>query len=313
MVFAATWMLSALAQAGPIQVTLLGTGRPTPLPDRLGASTLVEAGDEALLFDCGRGAFHQLARAGAPIAAVDALFVTHLHSDHVVGIPDVWLTGWIMGREVPLEVWGPAGTASMMEHLQAAYAFDVHLRRDVQEALPGDGAEVLAVDVPAPAAGEAAVVYERGGVTVRAFSVAHQPVEPAFGYRVDYAGRSVVISGDTAYSETLERVAAGADVVVHEVIVARPEELETSERKRKIYGYHTPAAVAGGIFTAAGTRLGVFTHVVVMGGATLEQLEAEARQTWAGPLVVGEDLTVIDVGEVITVTRPGAQPVVAAP
>jgi len=302
--------LAAAEGAPALRVTLLGTGRPTPLPDRMGTSTLIEAGDEVLLVDCGRGAFHQLARTGVPIRSVDTLFLTHLHSDHLVGIPDVWLTGWIMGRPNPLEVRGPAGSASLMSNLERAFAFDIHLRRDVQEALPGEGVEVRAEDVTVPDEG-AVVVLDRGGVTVRAFAVNHEPVKPAFGYRIDHAGRSVVISGDTAYSPNLVSVAAGADLIVHEVIAAHLSEL--TPRQEKIYGYHTPAREAGRVFTEAGARAGVFTHVVLMGSMTAEEMVAEARETWAGPLAVGEDLMVVTVGEEIAVTPPGGAPAVVAP
>src|SRR5208282_1056238 len=113
------------------RVTLLGTGNPRPAMSRFGPSILVEAADQKLLFDCGRGVTQRLYQLKIPFNDVDVLFLTHLHSDHTVGIPDLWLTGWVMGRKVPLQVWGPAGTREMMSHLQHAYAFDVHMRRDV--------------------------------------------------------------------------------------------------------------------------------------------------------------------------------------
>ena len=104
---------------------------------RFGPSILVEAGKEKLLFDCGRGATQRLYQLKIPFNEISMLFLTHLHSDHTVGIPDLWLTGWVMGRSTPLPVWGPEGTKAMMEHLQQAYAFDIHIRRDVDTKLPG--------------------------------------------------------------------------------------------------------------------------------------------------------------------------------
>ena len=128
--------LSAVCHGQTMKVTLLGTGNPRPRIDRFGPSILVEAGKETLLFDCGRGATIRLSQASVPFSSVAALFLTHLHSDHVVGLPDLWLTGWIMGRHVPLQVWGPTGTVDMLKHLEQAYAFDVHVRRDIDEQIP---------------------------------------------------------------------------------------------------------------------------------------------------------------------------------
>jgi ribonuclease Z len=133
------WVLlpiSLISFVGPassqnLKVTLLGTGSPRPVMERFGPGILVEAGQEKLLFDCGRGATQRIYQLKVPFAEVTALFLTHLHSDHIVGIPDFYLTGWIFGRRTPLRVWGPAGTTEMMSHLEQAYQFDIHIRRDV--------------------------------------------------------------------------------------------------------------------------------------------------------------------------------------
>src|SRR5882724_8123786 len=130
-----------------LKVTLLGTGNPEPRMDRFGPSILVEAGKEKFLFDCGRGATQRLAQLNIPFSEVTALFLTHLHSDHVVGIPDLWLTGWIRGRKTPMQVWGPAGTTQMMSHLEEAFSFDIHMRRDVDGKLPAQVVIVVAKDI----------------------------------------------------------------------------------------------------------------------------------------------------------------------
>ena len=166
--------LSGVSYGQALKVTLLGTGNPRPSIERFGPSILVEAGKETLLFDCGRGATIRLSQAGVPFSSVTALFLTHLHSDHVVGIPDLWLTGWIMGRHVPLRVWGPAGTVDMLKHLEEAYAFDVHSRRDVEEQLPAQGVVLTGKDI------SEGVVYESNGVKVTAFLVDHGPIKPAW-------------------------------------------------------------------------------------------------------------------------------------
>jgi ribonuclease Z len=191
-----------------LKVTLLGTGTPRPVIERFGPSTLVEAGNQKLIFDCGRGCTQRLYQAKTPFSEVTALFLTHLHSDHIVGVPDLWLTGWIVGRKTPLRVWGPSGTRQMMKHLEEAYAFDIHIRRDVDEQIAAPGVVVEAKDI------EQGVVYESGGVKVTAFTVDHGAVKPALGYRVDYAGHSVVLSGDTRYSENLIKFAQGTDVLI---------------------------------------------------------------------------------------------------
>ena len=170
-----------------IRVTLLGTASgPRAFVDKAGISTLVEAGGERLLFDAGRGSVQRLVQAGFPMNAVTKLFLTHLHSDHVIGIPDLMLSPWAAApeRKVPLEIWGPDGTRDMMRHLEEAFAFDIHMRRDVDESFSPDGIKMVTHNI------QPGKVYERNGVTVTAFLVSHGLVKPSYGYRVDYAGRS---------------------------------------------------------------------------------------------------------------------------
>jgi len=199
--------LTVCASGQNLKVTLLGTGTPEPRMDRFGPSILVEAGEKKLLFDCGRGAAQRIEQIRIPFNQIDALFLTHLHSDHVVGIPDLWLTGWARGRKVPLEVWGPAGTKEMVTHLKDAFQFDIQIRQQ-DDKLPALGVDIRVKDI------EQGVVYDSGGIKVTAFTVDHGPVKPAFGYRIDFAGHSVVLSGDTRYSENLIRFSQGTDVLV---------------------------------------------------------------------------------------------------
>jgi ribonuclease Z len=135
-----------------LKVVLLGTAAgPLVNLEQFGASTLIEAGSERFLFDCGRGATLRLTQVGVPIGSISRLFLTHLHSDHVVQVSDLLLTGWAGGgRKIPLEVWGPEGTRDMMDHLQQAFAFDIHMRRDVDESFPGDGIKVVSHDITRP-------------------------------------------------------------------------------------------------------------------------------------------------------------------
>lgn len=290
---------------GTLSVTLLGTGAPLPLPDRFGPGTLVEAGSQKLVFDCGRGCTTRLFQKGVPLRDVK-VFLTHHHSDHTVGIPELWLTGWLPGlrrdvRVLPLVIAGPAGTRNMMEHLREAYAADITLRT-AQDRFPPITFEARDI-VPG-------VVLEDDGVTVTAFEVDHgRHLKPAYGYRVDYRGRSVVISGDTRFSQAVIDRASGVDVLVHEVAMVKSASHARSLVSAPVLAVHTSPQEAGRVFAAARPRLAVYTHFVVGGrlgsdAATPADFEAATRETYKGPLALGEDLMTIHIGETITIDRP---------
>ncbi len=298
---------AAPVQGQSLKVTLLGTGRPDPIIDRFGPATLVEAGNHTLLFDCGRGASQRLWQLKTPLSKINALFLTHLHSDHTVGIPDLWLTGWLptpFGRRiVPLQVLGPEGTRAMMSSLKQAYSWDIRVRHD-GEGLPSSGIEVDARDITQ------GVVYERDGLKVTAFEVDHGGIlKPAFGYRIEYGGKSVVISGDTRPNENLVRFARNADVIIHEVIAARPELLAKSPDARRIVGFHTSPEDAGGIFERVKPKLAVYYHVVLLttdpsiSPPSLLDLVPRTRTTYSGRLEIGEDLMTILIGDSIEVRK----------
>jgi len=266
--------------------------------DRFGPSILVEAGEKKLLFDCGRGVAQRIEQLNIAFTEIDALFVTHLHSDHIVGIPDLWLTGWARGRKVPLQVWGPTGTKTMMTHLAEAYQFDIQIRQ-LDDKLPPQGIAVMANDI------EQGLVYDRAGIKITAFLVDHGVVKPALGYRVDFAGHSVVLSGDTRYSENLIRFSQKVDVLIHEVI--DPDRFRaknpsmSAERLEAIVGHHTSAELAGTIFTHVKPKLAVYSHIVPGDSTDLVPL---TRKTYSGPLEVGEDLMSVEIGQSVTVHRP---------
>ena len=294
------------SRAQVLKVTLLGTGSPPPEIERFGPSTLVEAGTETMVFDAGRGASQRLWQLGIRLGDVNALFLTHLHSDHVVGIPDLWLHRWVGMTEQtpPLEVFGPPGSQEMMSFLSKAYQSDIRQRGE-----PGGRGRKASFTVIAHDMVQG-VVYERNGVKVTAFDVDHgDPKMPAFGYRVDYAGHSVVISGDTRSSDNLVRFAQGTDVLIHEVMAARPEAISRSETLRRTVGSHTSPEEAGKVFERVKPKLAVYTHVSLMAAARsvmaglAESLIPRTRTTYAGPLEVGEDLMTIEIGEKVEVRR----------
>jgi ribonuclease Z len=296
-----------MSAVNDFRVTLLGTGTPAPRPDRFGPSTLVEAGDQKLLIDAGRGATIRLYQLGVPLGRIDALLLTHYHSDHVVGIPDLWLTGCLQShyaaRAKPFRVIGPTGAASLMAHLQRAYALDIEIRVGDEKLL----AEAAAVAVE-EFSGDG-VVYERGGVRVIAFEVDHgEFIKPAYGYRIEYGGRSVVISGDTRYSENILKYGAGADLLIHEVAIVKPG-LASEPFIQRIMAHHTTAREAGTIFARAKPKLAAFTHLVFPASkqippATVDELIEETRQIYSGPLEVGEDLMSFEIGETVRVKGP---------
>ena len=301
---------AASAQTQTLKVTLLGTGSPRPLLTRFGPSVLIEAGSDKLLIDCGRGATQRLWQLNMPLSQISSVFLTHLHSDHIIGVPDLWLSGWLatpFGRRVePLEVYGPAGTREAMSHFEKAFQVDIRSRIE-DEKLPPRGGMVVAKDIAE------GTVYEKNGVKITAFNVDHaEAIQPALGYRIDYAGRSAVISGDTRFSENLIKFANGADVVIHEVTAAKDELLRQDEASRRILANHTSPQDAGKLFERVKPKLAVYTHVIMLGpaatGVTVPELIEMTRQAYKGPLEVGEDLMSITIGDRVDVKRAAPQP-----
>ena len=288
------------------KVTLLGTSSPLPLPDRFGPSTLVEAGDQKILIDAGRGVPIRLWQLKIPLGKIDVLFLTHYHSDHTSGIPDLWLTGWLpppfAQRKTPFHVIGPVGAKTLMENLEKAYALDIKIRL-ADEKLPPEGIAVTVDEFE-----KDGVVYEKNGMKVTAFEVDHGDViKPAVGYRIDYKGHSAVVSGDTRYNENVIKNGTGVDLLVHEVAMARPELMQVAAFQR-IMAHHTTPKEAGMVFSKAKPKLAAYTHIVLLGNPqvpepTLDDLVAETRQTYSGSLEAGEDLTSFTIGDEITVRR----------
>ena len=277
-----------------LTVTLLGTGTPFPSSERFGPGILIEAGDKKLLFDVGRGVTQRLFQKKIPFGKIDHVFLTHLHSDHVVGIPDLWLSGWLGApwarRKGPFTITGPQGTVNLMTNLERAYEWDIKTRIADQNLNP-------AFIKPAPTDMNEGVVYEQHGIRVTAIKVNHgKKIDPAFGYRIDYDGRTVVLSGDTKYSAKLVKGAKGADLMIHSVASIAKKLLKKSKVMRAILTHHSEPEDTAKVFNAVKPKLAVYSHLVLYGGQKPKDILNRARKTYAGPLLVGFDLMTINVG-----------------
>lgn len=267
-----------------IVLILLGTGYPRPDPNRAGPSTAIVAGDKWFVVDAGRGATMRIAATDLKYANFQAVFLTHLHSDHTAGLPDLFDTSWQFGRKTrPLELYGPPGTKKLADAMLEFFAEDIHLRRDLLEKHPAAGATIRTHIV------REGVVYDDGAVKVTAFVVDHKPVAYAFGYRFDAGGKSIVISGDTRPTPNLIKYAKGADILVLEAYL--PEwfaKVDTPEVAARLKSYHTSAEEAGAIAAEAGVKTLVLTHLIP--GNEDETFRERAARRFKGTIVVGRDL-----------------------
>lgn len=269
-------------------VVTLGTGMPRPNAEASGPSTAVVVGDKVFLFDAGPGVERQLSASKLPINGVTALFITHLHSDHTLGYPDLIFTSWVMGRKKPLQAYGPPGLQNMTDHLIAAYSEDIRVRTEgLEHQTPGG----YAVSVHEISAG---VVYDTLGVRVTAFPVPHGNWQVSYAYRIDAPDRRVVISGDTRYNEDLVSFSKGADVLVHEVYSSarlKPEPRPGGEDWAKyMHEFHTSDVELGALATRIQPKLLVLTHIIRMGASDEELLAGVRKGGFTGRVVVGHDL-----------------------
>jgi ribonuclease Z len=270
--------------ASTLVVLLLGTGYPRPDPERAGPSTAVLFGDKWFVVDAGRGTTMRVAGTDLKYANLRGVFLTHLHSDHTAGLPDLFNTSWQFGRKTtPLLLYGPPGTRKLAKAMLDFFAEDIRLRRDVLEKHPAAGARIETHIV------REGVVYDDGEVKVTAFVVDHKPVQHAYGYRFEAAGRSVVISGDMRPNPNLLKYAKGADILVLEAYLPEHfDKVDTPEVAARLKSYHTSAEEAGRIAAAAGVRTLVLTHLIP--GNADETFRERASRAFKGEVVVGRDL-----------------------
>ena len=284
---------ASVAWAEDMKVTLLGTGTPILNINRFGMSTLVEAGGLKLLFDAGRGAAMRLHQARVPLRDVTAIFITHLHADHLTGIPDMYATAPLLppGRRVPLEIWGPPGITEVARGVELMLSANNQIRLTEGELVP-EVTKIVTHDVPS----DGGVVFEKDGVTVTAFLVDHGQAKPAYGYRIDYGGHAVVLSGDTIYAPNLIKQAKGVDLLVHCVAIgSRRLEQAAPELMQRRYSHLASPEVAGRILTEARPKQAVLSHISLMSGPKIprpstEELKSRVEALYDGPFVIGEDL-----------------------
>jgi ribonuclease Z len=279
-------LTAALAGAQDTRVILLGTGTPNPDPDRSGPAVAVVSGDRAYLVDAGPGVVRRAVKTGINLDQLTRVFVTHLHSDHTVGLPDVIFTTAVVGRHGALDIYGPPGIRAMTSHLMEAWKEDMEIRLHGLEPSIAAAYVVRAHDVKP---GE---IYRDDGMRVIAFAVNHGLWEHAYGYRFEAPDKTIVISGDTTYSPSLIAAAKGCDILVHEVYSQKGWEGRTPEWQKYHAAFHTSAPDLGRIAAAVKPKKLVLYHVLEM-GETADEIVGEIHAAFKGEVIYGSDLQVI--------------------
>lgn len=293
---------SAAAQAGPAaggdsapKIVFLGTGMPRPTPDRQGPSLAIVAGSKAYLVDAGTGCVRQANAAyiaGIKPLKVEELniaFITHLHSDHTLGLPDLVFTPWVMGRKTPLELYGPSGTKAMSEYITRAWEQDEDIRIHGLEGDNTTGYKVSAHEI------KPGLIYKDEFVSVTAFAVEHGSWREAYGFVFETGGKRIVISGDARPTESVSKACAGCDALVHEVYsgYGGTSQKTPEEWMKYMRAFHTSGEELGTLATKARAKLLIITHWVPLGSSDQSDLLAAIKKNYSGPVIIARDLDVI--------------------
>ncbi len=286
-------------QSAPTQIVMLGTGTPAPHPERSGPATAIVVNGTSYLVDFGPGVIRRaqaayekgVAAVGCGVINLRTAFLTHLHMDHTAGYPDLILTPWIMGRRKPLEVFGPIGLKAMTRHVLQAWRVDIENRVNGPDKLPPAGCRVNVHEI-APG-----LVYEDTNICVTAFPVSHGELRNAFGFRFETPDKTIVISGDTAPTQTIEKHCEGCDVLIHEVY--SQDTYAKVSRKWQAYRrkYHTSSIELAQLASRVKPGLLVLYHRANVGGGlglpNPEQVVLdEMRHIYRGKVVTAHDLDI---------------------
>ena len=284
--------VATLSPSARTQLVLLGTGTPNAEPDRSGAALAIVVDDVPYLVDAGAGVVRRASAAfqkgvkGLDVKRLTTAFITHLHSDHTTGYPDLIFTPAVLERNATLKIYGPAGLQSMTDHVMQAWAVDMDVRlHDLEPAKPA-GYRVSVHETAKPG-----VVFKDARVTVSAFPVSHGAFPSAWGYRFETPDRVIVVSGDTAPDDRVATACDGCDILVHEVYSTAGFAKRPPEWQRYHRAYHTSSAELAALATKARPKLLVLTHQLYWGTSD-QDLLAEIRKGWPGRVVSGHDLDV---------------------
>jgi ribonuclease BN (tRNA processing enzyme) len=273
------------------QVVILGTGTPNADPERSGPAVAVMVNGRAYLVDCGPGVVRRAAAAekngfaGLKAKELKVVFITHLHSDHTVGYPDLIFSPWVLGRDAPLDAYGPRGLKSMTDHIEKAWKEDIRVRREGLEQANAEGYKVRVHEI------RPGVVYRDDNVTVTAFLVKHGIWKEAYGYTFETKDRKIVISGDTAPADEVVKACNGCDLLLHEVYNPNGNELKEEHWNKYFHSFHTSPAELGEIARRARPKLLVVYHQVLE-KLPEEDLSRQIGKEYAGSWVMAKDLGV---------------------
>ena len=300
LMLAAALLLPAYAQQAPpphtnkqsySELVVLGTGTPNPDPDRSGPAVAVIVNGHSYLVDCGPGVVRRAAAAsrlgvpGLDMPDLRVVFITHLHSDHTLGLPDLIFTPWVSGRSDHLAAYGPHGLSDMTKNILAAWRKDIDVRINGLERANATGYLVDVHEI------EPGVVYKDDSVTVTAFRVKHGSWDESFGYRFQTPDRTFVISGDTSPADSVVQACHGCDVLLHEVYTQDPQHPMSAQWQKYFASFHTSTTELAAIATRARPKLLVLYHQLFHGVSEGEMLH-EVREHYSGVVVSAHDLDV---------------------